>query len=254
MKAQDAQRFPSAPAHGSAGLHTRLQALDPRCKLLFAAALGALTWRSGPYGLCVFGLALGLLAWRSGLFGAAQRRALRASLSFLLLWMGLKFGLDLLDAPLALAARQALTLGARLAVLLVLGLSLALAGSSRQYGLALTWALRPVLRDRAWRVGLALALLLHYLALCMETYAGVAAAVRLRRPACSLWRRALLTPQALLRVLGQRTWEQAVALAARRLDSPEAWTPRFPPQPKTWLACLALLAAASGLTWLSSFL
>jgi biotin transport system permease protein len=171
-------------------------------------------------------------------------------LIFLLLWTGLKFGLDLLDAPALLAARQASLLGLRLAVLLLLGLCLSLAGSSRQYGLALTWALRPALGARAWKAGLALALLLHYLALCAETYGAVCATVRLRRPSGPAWRRALLTLQALLRVLGQKTWEQAVALAARRLDSPEAWTARFAPRPRVWFASFGLLLLAGVLAWL----
>jgi biotin transport system permease protein len=209
MKAQDAPfttepgptlAAPPAPPSSTAGFGARLHALDPRCKLLVAAALGLLTWRCGPFGLAAFGLAAGLLAWRLALFGPAHRRALVSAGWFALLWTVMKFCLDLLDAPVFEAAGQALLLGLRLGILLFLGLTLAQAGSPRQYGLALTWALRPALRDRAWRAGLALALMLHYLALCFETYSAVAATVRLRRPVGSAWRRFGLTTQAALRV------------------------------------------------------
>ena len=155
---------------------------------------------------------------------------------------------DLLFPPLGLlrqTAMDAALLGLRLCVLIGLGLLLALTTSPRQLGLALSWFLRPVLGKNAWKTALSLALMIHFLPLVQTTFAQVKQTIRLRQPKRSRWERVLLVTQATLRLLAQKTWSQTVAVAARGLDSPEAWVPHFPPQPLNWI--LGFLMAAAGL-------
>ncbi|RXF76972.1 cobalt transporter, partial [Desulfovibrio sp. DS-1] len=61
---------------------------------------------------------------------------------------------------------------------------------------------------------------------------------------------AVLLPAAVLRILGQRTWTQTVAVAARGLDRPEAWRPDFPFRPVRWALALLLVGLGVGMTFL----
>jgi biotin transport system permease protein len=247
MNAQPASISP--PASGG----VFLQALDPRLKVVLAAGLGLLTWRAGPVGLAAYAVPALWCCAVLGAFLPSNRRAFRAYGLFVLFWMAVKLGLDLLPGPgapaatLAQALPDTLLLGARLALLISFGLCLALASSPRQLGLALAWFLRPVLRRRAWRAALALALMVHFLPLAWEAVRGARRALSLRAVAGSRWRRGVLLVQVVLRALAQKTWHQTVALAARGLDREEAWRPRFQPQPRAWASGALLLSAAAAL-------
>lgn len=255
----------------------RLAALDPRLKIILAGCFGVATWQVDNTTLGIYAFVLWLICARAEFFTRDRWPMFRAYLLFVLLWVLLKFTLDtlpfiaappltnagaaimppnfipglmpdLLFPPLAVlrqTAMEAALLGGRLCVLIGLGLLLALTTSPRQLGLALSWFLRPVLGKNAWKTALSLALMIHFLPLVQATFAQVKQTIKLRQPRRSRWERFLLVPQATLRLLAQKTWSQTVAVAARGLDSPEAWVPHFPPQPLNWI--LGFLMAAAGL-------
>lgn len=269
--------LPGQPSPSGA-LHA--DAPDPRLHLLLAGCYGVLVWHLPPPGLAV--VAAGLI----GLFAASPlRRRLRPGMLrghawFVLVWVVLRFALACLgpaaepvsaigneggagaggvfdglrlawpDGPLlAHAARESALLGVRLALLIGIGLALALAASPRALGLALVWLLRPVLGARAWQPALGVALMVHFLPMAQGTFTQISRAADLRGP-LPLRRRAVLLPAAVLRILGQRTWTQTVAVAARGLDRPEAWQPDFPFRPARWAMALLLVGLGVGMTFL----
>lgn len=276
---------PTAPAAPPGAPHAGAPALpdppDPRLHLLLAGCYGVLVWHLPPLGLAV--VAAGL----AGLFAASPlRRRLRPGMLrghawFVLVWVVLRFTLACLgpaeaspvsgigdggstgadgvfdalrfawpDGPLlAHAAREAALLGVRLALLIGIGLALALAASPRALGLALVWLLRPVLGARAWQPALGVALMVHFLPMAQGTFTQISRAADLRGP-LPLRRRAVLLPAAVLRILGQRTWTQTVAVAARGLDRPEAWRPDFAFRPVRWAVALLLAGLGVGMTFL----
>jgi len=220
-----------------------LALIDPRLKILLAGCFGVLAWHLSPTALGIVGICLWILCLRAEFFSRAHWPMLRSYGLFVLFWGLLKFGLDataLLHSPpphaplLQQAAADAGLLAGRLGILIALGLILALSSSPRQLGLALSWFLRPLLGRNSWKTALSLALMIHFLPLAQRTLMQVREAMRLRRPKRSRWQCFLLVPQAVLRILAQKTWTQTVAVAARGLDNPEAWVPGFPPQPLVW--------------------
>lgn len=216
---------------------------DTRAALLVALAFGVLAWRTGPAGLALY--ALGTAWVCAGLAGFLRRNlaAFRTYLLFTLFWMAAKLAMDWLRGmdPAASLPETGM-LGARLAVTLCLGLALAQSASTRRLGLAVSWWLRPVLGKRAWKTALGLALMIRFLPLAWESGRQLKLALRLRGTRLSWWRRSLLLPTALLRVVAQKTWQQAMALSARGLDRAEAWTPDFDPAPLHWVGAIVVIA------------
>lgn len=206
-----------------------LRNTDPRLKIGAALALGPALWTVSPW--WVAGLA-GLLLVALVSLTATQpvERAMMRSLTwFVLFWVALKAVLDGISGlPFTDIVAAALILGLRLGALLLLGLTLAQSTSPRGLGMAVTWALGPFVgRERAWKTALSLALMIHFLPLCLSTIERIRESMTLRCPGCSLRQRLTLIPQAVLRSLGQKTWNQTLAVAGRRLDTAEAWSPEF---------------------------
>jgi biotin transport system permease protein len=232
-----------------AGLQRWLQAADPRLKILLAVAWGVLAWQVGGRGLLCY---LGLLAVLSlsllGL-GEVRGRALLAGALLVAVWTLAKTGLELLSGTAGVwpAAAEGMLLGGRLLFLVLLGLCLAAATSPRSLGLGINSFIRPLAGKRSWQGALSLALMLHFLPYALRTLRQARLAVILRKDRLSWWSGYKLLPQTVMRVLGQKTWEQTVALAARGLDRPEAWDHRLPFRAPEWalgLAVLCLLTAA----------
>ena len=231
------------------GTASRIRAADPRLKLAVCLALGPGVWLFEPLvvavvGLCLLGVLLSLASEQP-----LGRDMVRSLAFFVFFWVGIKVGVELVTGMAWQdAAADGLVLALRLAVLFMLGLSLALSSSARSLGLAVSWLLRPVIGgERAWRIALSLSLMVHFLPLCLSTLAQVKAAYRSRCPECSLARRAVGIPLAVIRNLGQKTWNQTLAVAGRGLESPQAWAPDFhwSSRDSLWgLGCLALVAAA----------
>lgn len=231
----------------SVAAHVR--GLDPRLKLGTGLALGPAAWLLDPAWVavgaaCLF-VVVGALASARPLGWTMVRRLL----FFVLLWTAVKIGLDLVSGlALRAAGLAGLILAVRLSGLLLLGLALALSTSTRALGMAAAWALRPVVgRERAWRTALSLALMVHFLPLCLATMEQVSSAFRQRCPRGGLSRRLTVVPLAVIRNLGQKTWSQTLAVAGRGLDDASAWEPDFAwnNADTLWLAVLgALLFAA----------
>ncbi len=221
--------------------------LDPRIKILSTIVLSVLSWRSGIIGLGCYFFVLVALCYqlRSSLPG--QRQVLKSYGWFLLLWSVAKVGVDLWSGlSVEVAVSGAGLLAFRLTCLLLAGLVLALSTSPRQLGMALTWFLRPVMGRRAWKGALAFALMVHFLPITWLTLAQVREAVNRRCPGLGLFRRMLLMGQCALRNLGQKTWNQTLAVACRRLDNQDAWQSVFQPDvvPWIWFSAIAILFAA----------
>lgn len=203
----------------------RIRALDPRVAILLAGVAGILTWQSGVVGLSIYALALVVLLGILSAPASIEAKVLRSYAVFVAFWLVLKLALDFLrDGIGAAALADAALLGFRLFVLLCVGLILTLLASPRALGLALAWYARPLLGRRAWRVALALSLMVHFLPMAWGVAATARETISRRCPELPWRRRALLLPQTTIRVLSQKTWEQTLAIAARGLDSAPAWS------------------------------
>lgn len=213
--------------------------VDARPKILLALVIGLTMGRLPDAALILLALAGALLCSSLGGFARGCLGLWRVSAAFVLVWSGLKMGLDLLDgAAMDAALRAAFFLGLRLTVLLLLGLSLAMSASPRALGLGLAWFLRPALGPASWRIALSLSLMIHFLPLTWSAASGLLQNLARRWPDCPWPVRLRLIPAALLRVMGQATWDQAKAIAARGLDRPEAWRTDRPVRPLEWLTAL----------------
>jgi biotin transport system permease protein len=143
----------------------------------------------------------------------------------------------------ALASMGLLSL--RLTVLLLLGGAVSALLTPRALGLALASLTRPVLRRRAWAVSLALLLMVHFVPRAVASFEGARAALRVRRIRIPRSKALVIVLEAGVRNLARMTWDQALAVAARRLDSPQAWSDAPPLRLTHWAAgaAIALLAA-----------
>jgi biotin transport system permease protein len=227
------------------GFAAVVRGLDPRLKLGVALALGPCLWlmglvQAGVVALALLGLVVPLAAGQP-----LGWRMVRGLLIFVVFWVAAKAGLDAVSGmPWPVVAAGAGDLAVRLAALLLLGLSLALSASARALGLAVAWAARPVAgADGAWRLALSLALMVHFLPMCLGTVAQVRQTLAHRCPRCGFFRRMVIIPQAVIRALGQKTWNQTLAVAGRGLDDPAAWQPDFSWTRRDTL-CAASAAAA----------
>lgn len=203
--------------------------LDPRLKLGMALVLGPLLWGMHPIGVVGWGSVLLPVVWALSLAQPLGKKMIVSLLGFVVFWVGIKFLLDVVTGlPVSEVAVEALVLGVRLSVLLLLGLFLALSTSARSLGLAVSWVILPFAgRERAWKVALSLALMVHFLPLCLTTMTQVKQTLALRYPGCGFFKKMVIIPQAVIRALGQKTWNQTLAVACRGLENGDAWQPDF---------------------------
>lgn len=224
--------------------------LDPRLKLGLAMALGPGLWMLDPALVVGFGLLLLCLLLSLTVTQPLGNRMVRSMFLFVVIWVGIKIGLDWWTG---VAVKQVLLdgieLGLRLASLLMLGLCLALSSSPRALGLALSWAIRPFVgAERAWKLALSLALMVHFLPLTLSTMTSVNETLSRRCPDCGFRERMRIVPQAVLRNLGQKTWSQTLAVAGRGLENGAAWQPHFTwslPDSCVLMAGVVILAAVT---------
>lgn len=226
--------------------------VDARLKLLAALVLGMLGLHAGPVGV---GVSLAVLV--ALLLGLRPLWPSRAGVCwsyglFVLFWSGVKWGVDVLLAGLdwRQAGLDAAGLGLRLSVLVLVGLVLGLAASSRQLGLAVGWVLRPVLRDRAWKFGVAMALMIHDLLGVWQAVHDTGRALRSRGLHLPPGAAVGLRVRSTVRRLGQRVWKQALAVVARSLDNPVAWRPAFAGSVAQRGIGLVLIGALAALAWI----
>ncbi len=235
---------------------------DPRPLLPVIAVCGLVAWKL-PFlellALCAVSMTVAvtclLRRTRSDLAAGPDRRGTlriaRGVLLFALSWSGVAFLLELAgSAPMEQAVQSSGTLAMRLLTVSALGICLVSTASPRALALAMSWYLRPLLGKRAWEAALALGLMIHFLPLALATLNESREAVRLRLPRCSLRRRTTLVISSALRRLTQKSWDQAVAVASRRLDRPEVWLPASRPAALPMLEALLLCLACIGLLYL----
>lgn len=205
-------------------LATVLCSLDPRVSVFLVLVIGLQTWTLPPRGLALLGLGVVLVLTVLGAQDATKLRVARTYLALIAFWVVAQVILLVIQgASLAQGAVAGSILGGRLAILVSLGLILAMLASPRALGLALSWYSRPLLRKSAWKVALALALMVHFLPMVWTSIETTRSSISLRCPDLPWRKRATLIPQATIRALSQKTWEQTIAIAARRLDSADAW-------------------------------
>jgi biotin transport system permease protein len=222
---------------------------DGRVVLLLALLFGVLVWRAGAAANVAYaGFFAGVLASTGATRGDALRIA-RWTGTFALGWGGVKLAIDLWDGVAPRAALEDVgLLCVRLAGLLLLGGAVSALLTPRALGLALASLTRPVLRGRTWTVSLALLLMVHFVPRALSAFEGARAALRVRRIPVSRLRGLVIVLETGVRNLARMTWDQTLAIAARRLDGPDAWSDAPPPRPLHWaagagIAALALLAA-----------
>ncbi|WP_316899704.1 cobalt transporter [Pseudodesulfovibrio indicus] len=224
-----------------------VRGLDPRLKLAAALVVGPCLWKVHIFMAAACALFLLFLAVPLAAGQSVGGKMVRSLLSFVLLWVAVKAGLDALGGvPSEYIAMDAAQLSVRLTALLLLGLTLALSTSARSLGLAVAWALRPVLgRERAWRVALSLSLMVHFLPACLASMSQVREVAARRCPEAGFFARMRIVPQAVIRNLGQKTWNQTLAVACRRLDGADAWASDFAWTGHDWIAASFLLPAVA---------
>lgn len=223
---------------------------DPRLALLLAALAGLAAWRAAPVGL----IAYNLLGW-GGFALAAPGHEFRASvvrvLKFVALWSALLALADWLGGATPQRLMQETpVLAARLLAMLGVGLALVALIPRRELCLAVTSLLSPFLGERSWKPGLALALMVHYPPLLRRTFAGSLASAEYRLAGFPAWKRRLIGLAAGLRAMGQQTWRQTLAIAARNLDGPEAWAARLAFDWREWAAGALVGVALASPLWL----
>jgi biotin transport system permease protein len=228
-----------APATGALG------AVDGRVVLALSLLLGVLVWRGGVAGAAADAVLCGAIVASAGAGpgGALKVTARHAALA--LVWGAVKLGTALAAGATARAALEgAGALAVRLVALLLMGSAVTALLTPRALGLAAASLARPVLGRRAWVVALALSLMIHSVPRALASFEDARAALRLRRVRVSRLRAALLVVQAGLRRLAVGTWDQSLAIAARRLDRPEAWVASGPPRARD-VAVGAVIATAA---------
>lgn len=206
-----------------------VRALDPRLKMAVALALGPGLWALPLVPVLVIGLFLLVLVAALATAQPLGRKMVRTLFTFTFFWVAVKVAMDALSGmSIQQVAMGGGDLAIRLVSLLLLGLALALSTSPRSLGLAVSWALRPLIgRESAWKVALSLALMVHFLPICLETMAQVRETFSRRCPEAGVRGRLTIIPLAVLRNLGQKTWNQTLAVAGRGLEHSGAWEPDF---------------------------
>ena len=224
----------------------RLAGVDGRVVLLLALLFGALVWRAGMAANVLYAAFFAAVLASAGATAADAMRLVRWVAGFALVWGGVKLAVELASgAPLHEVVGTVALLVIRLVVLLLLGGAVSALVTPRALGLALAGVTRPVLGRRAWAVSLALLLMVHFIPRAVAAFEGARGALRVRRVALPRWRALLLVLEAGARNLAQMTWDQTLAVAARRLDAPEAWDERVPLRLAEWGAGCAVAALAS---------
>jgi biotin transport system permease protein len=234
-----------------------IRRLDPRLKLGVSLALGPSLWLLDLPWVGVLAAILVCLVLPLAANQPLGGRMVRGLLIFVCCWMVIKAGLDgIAGLALGQVVAGAAALGLRLTALLLLGLFLALSASPRALGLAVSWVVRPIVgAERAWRLALSLALMVHFLPLCLSTVSQVRQTLGCRCPQCGFFARMVIVAQATIRALGQKTWHQTLAVAGRRLDNADAWEPDFSwtVHDTTWTLASASCGVLAVLTHAFSF-
>ena len=149
---------------------------------------------------------------------------LRAGLYFILFWLVMTVGSDLLlGKPFAASLEAALPLALRLLGFTLTGIVFVGMSQPLETGRAVAWALRPILGKQAWKPALALALTAWFLPVTLRLTGRVREGMRARGLRLPWHKKASLLLGTSLRILEDMASELAVGLASRRLDDYRSW-------------------------------
>ena len=229
-----------------------LATADGRVVLLLALLFGVLVWRAGVAANLLYAAFFGAVLATAGATARDAARLARGVAGFAVVWGAVKLAVDLAGGvPAREAGAGVALLAVRLAVLLLLGAALSALLTPRALGLALAGLTPRPLRGRTWTVSLALLLMVHFVPRALAAFEGARAALRVRRVELPRWRALVVVLEAGARNLARMTWDQTLAVAARRLDRPEAWVEPAPLRPAQWgLGCAVALLAGAAALWL----
>jgi biotin transport system permease protein len=226
-----------------------LAGADGRVVLLLALLFGVLVWRAGLLGNLLYAGFFAAVLASTGATARDAARLARWTLGFAVVWGGVKLAADLVGGvPAREAATGVALLAVRLTVLLLLGAAVSALVTPRGLGVALAGLTPPVLRGRTWSVSLALLLMVHLIPRTLAAFEGARAALRVRRVEVPRLAGLVIVLEAGARNLARLTWDQTLAVAARRLDGPEAWAEAVPFRPVEWGAGLAIALLAGAAT------
>ena len=220
-----------------------LQDLDPRLKIVLTVWMGIRIWQMDPIPAAVMTILAGVTLYTLHPAPGKAPVSLKGAALTVGLWMAIKISLDLLLPEPGNVWQEGILLGVRLSFVLCLGSLFFLTTSMRQVSLAVVQMTRPILKDRAWKTGLALGLMVHFIPTALATARQVRQAVSLRCDGIPLPVRASLLIRGCLRSLGEKTWSQTLALAARGFDTPDAWVEAIPFRFREWLWAAAAVSA-----------
>ena len=227
---------------------TRLRnALDDRVLLPPVILAGAILWKLPPAGISLLGLCLALLY--AGQKGARGLAGFVLRCAPLTLYWGMMSAVSILltGGSWLQAWHAGMDACLRILACFVLGGWLCARCGARGLALALEWHLRPFCRDRSWKAGLALAVMLSVFPRLLRSFRSAWEASSLRLARQNVARRASCAALATLRGLPDEAASIGFALAARGLDSPACWRDPAPVPPLHWAAALMICALESAL-------
>lgn len=202
----------------------RLRRLDGRVKIILLVAACFLCQYLPESWLIPWLAALAALFLIRDMRAAGITAMLRGGLYFILFWLAMTIGSDLLAGKtLQNAVSASLPLGGRLLSLTLVGMAFVGLSSPLETGRAAAWFLRPFVGQRAWKPALAIALTAWFLPQTLRLAGEVSAGMRARGLRLPLRTRLFLLVGTSLRILERKAAELAVGLASRRLDDWRSW-------------------------------
>lgn len=196
----------------------------PKVVIWTVFLLGASAWYLP--GTVAGGLAIicMLTALSLGVCKRPYRKLIWIYFGFILLWSAGRFGFALYNGQdIATGALLSLDLAIRFMILAGAGTSLLLiltpCGIAKEAGLSIKW----LMPKSFWKLSLALLIMLSYFEVALTAWKGLSQTIALRTGSLPLHQKMRLVGIALLRILSQQTWDRTLAVASRKLDSPEAW-------------------------------
>ncbi len=214
---------------------------DPRPLILFVFFTGVVVWQlPAIYLLLFFIVFILLLALPSSRI--RLRRLLPPYSMALLFWFVIMFGAELFDnTPPEKAFFLAFVFIARILIVFLAGLTVFRLTSSHRLGQSLAWFIQPVSGKNAWKAGLGVALMSHLLPTLLNVAQTKQQIILYRLGKIPFHKRMELLAVNLIRAIFLRSWQQGIAIVARKLDREKLWTENFTFHPALWLAFLGAI-------------
>ncbi len=202
-----------------------LARLDPRVRIIVLFTASCLAQYLTGLEAAVWLALLSLLFLHREMRSAAAWSMLRGAFIFAAVWFTMLFAYLIWqnrgDVPKTI--NEALPMAGRLLALAVIGIAFSRLSPPVETGKAIAWFLRPFVGQRAWKAGLALALVAWFLPEALDMAAKVNASLTLRGVTLSWRKKAVLIPGTVLRIMEKQAAAMAISLASRRLDQDRVW-------------------------------